>query len=91
MTGPQRSYLDTLAREAGEALPANLTKAQASEQIDRLQSATRRCSRRDEWAGPPLCCGRQLLRRRSVCDKFLPVRGFLNTVGSATVNSQPVV
>ncbi|ALS56911.1 DUF3072 domain-containing protein [Rathayibacter toxicus] len=48
MTGPQRSYLDTLAREAGEALPANLTKAQASEQIDRLQSAMRRCSRRDE-------------------------------------------
>jgi len=42
MTGPQRSYLDTLAREAGEELPADLSKAQASEQIDRLQNATGR-------------------------------------------------
>jgi len=42
MTGPQRSYLDTLAREAGEELPADLTKAQASEHIDRLQNATGR-------------------------------------------------
>ncbi|MDF2580233.1 MAG: hypothetical protein K0S49_1812 [Microbacterium sp.] len=42
MTGPQRSYLDTLAREAGEELPGNLTKAEASEQIDRLQDATGR-------------------------------------------------
>ncbi|SDS21966.1 Protein of unknown function [Nocardioides scoriae] len=38
MTGPQRSYLDNLARQAGEELPADLTKAQASEHIDRLQS-----------------------------------------------------
>ena len=37
MTGPQRSYLDTLAREAGEEIPADLTKAEASEHIDRLQ------------------------------------------------------
>ncbi|MEI5675159.1 MULTISPECIES: DUF3072 domain-containing protein [unclassified Nocardioides] len=42
MTGAQRSYLDTLAREAGETLPADLTKAQASEHIDRLQAATGR-------------------------------------------------
>ena len=42
MTGPQRSYLDTLAREAGEELPADLTKAEASENIDRLQEATGR-------------------------------------------------
>lgn len=42
MTGPQKSYLDTLAREAGEELPADLTKAQASEQIDRLQQSTGR-------------------------------------------------
>lgn len=42
MTAPQRSYLDTLAREAGEELPADLTKAQASEQIDRLQAKTGR-------------------------------------------------
>ncbi|MCW2868447.1 MAG: transposase [Marmoricola sp.] len=37
MTGPQRSYLDNLARQAGEELPADLNKAQASEHIDRLQ------------------------------------------------------
>jgi hypothetical protein len=42
MTGPQASYLQTLAREAGEEVPADLTKAQASELIDRLQQATGR-------------------------------------------------
>lgn len=42
MTAPQRSYLDTLAREAGEEIPADLTKAEASEQIDRLQNETGR-------------------------------------------------
>lgn len=42
MTEAQRSYLDTLARQAGEELPADLTKAQASEHIDRLQSQTGR-------------------------------------------------
>lgn len=42
MTGAQHSYLDTLAREAGENLPADLTKAEASEQIDRLQEASER-------------------------------------------------
>ncbi len=42
MTGPQRSYLDTLAREAGEELPADLTKAEASQHIDRLQGETGR-------------------------------------------------
>jgi hypothetical protein len=42
MTGAQRSYLDTLARQAGETLPADLTKAQASEHIERLQEATGR-------------------------------------------------
>jgi Protein of unknown function (DUF3072) len=42
MTGAQRSYLDTLAREAGETLPGDLTKAEASQHIDRLQSATGR-------------------------------------------------
>jgi hypothetical protein len=44
MTAAQASYLDTLAREAGEELPADLTKAQASIEIDRLQSATGRTS-----------------------------------------------
>jgi hypothetical protein len=42
MTGPQRSYLHTLAREANEDVPDDLTKAQASELIDRLQQATGR-------------------------------------------------
>lgn len=37
MTEAQRSYLDTLARQAGEELPADLTKAEASEHIDRLR------------------------------------------------------
>ena len=42
MTGPQHSYLQTLAREAGEELPEGLTKAQASELIERLQEVTGR-------------------------------------------------
>ena len=42
MTGAQRSYLDTLAREAGEQLSPDLTKAEASEHIERLQSKTGR-------------------------------------------------
>jgi hypothetical protein len=42
MTGAQRSYLDTLAREAGEELPADLTKAEASKHIDRLQGKSDR-------------------------------------------------
>lgn len=37
MTGPQRSYLDNLARQAGEELPTDLSKAEASEHIDRLR------------------------------------------------------
>lgn len=41
-TGPQLSYLQTLAREAGEELPPDLTKAEASKMIDRLQSASPR-------------------------------------------------
>jgi hypothetical protein len=42
MTGPQRSYLGTLAQEAGIEVPAHLTKAQASELIDELQQTTGR-------------------------------------------------
>lgn len=42
MTGPQSSYLQTLCQEAGERFDPNLTKAQASEKIDALQSATGR-------------------------------------------------
>ena len=42
MTGAQRSYLDTLARDAGETITADLTKAEASEHIERLQEASGR-------------------------------------------------
>ncbi|OBH56905.1 DUF3072 domain-containing protein [Mycobacterium sp. E2479] len=42
MTGPQRSYLNTLAQEAGRDIPENLTKAQASSLIDELQQLTGR-------------------------------------------------
>jgi DUF3072 family protein len=42
MTGPQESYLHTLAQEAGEEVPAGLTKAQASERIEALQEKTGR-------------------------------------------------
>jgi hypothetical protein len=42
MTGPQESYLHTLAREAGEEVPDDLSKAEASKEIDRLQDETGR-------------------------------------------------
>ena len=42
MTGPQRSYLQTLAQEAQEKVPDELTKAEASELIDTLQDRTGR-------------------------------------------------
>ncbi len=44
MTGPQGSYLQTLAREAGEGAPDDLTKAEASMKIDELQEKTGRGS-----------------------------------------------
>ena len=39
MTEAQKSYLDTLAKQAGEELPATMSKAEASQHIDRLRSA----------------------------------------------------
>lgn len=36
-TEPQKSYLDNLAKQAGEEINADLTKAEASQHIDRLQ------------------------------------------------------
>lgn len=42
MTGAQKSYLQTLAQEAGEELPAELSKADASKAIDELQERTGR-------------------------------------------------
>ena len=42
MTGPQRSYLHTLAQEAGSEVPGDITKAQASDLIEELQAQTGR-------------------------------------------------
>ncbi len=44
MTGPQKSYLHTLAQQAGEDPEAldDLTKAEASVKIDELQEKTGR-------------------------------------------------
>lgn len=42
MTGPQESYLQTLAREAGEEVPDDLDKAEASKKIDELKAKTDR-------------------------------------------------
>ena len=42
MTGPQQSYLQTLAREAGEEVPDDLDKAEASKKIDELKDKTGR-------------------------------------------------
>lgn len=42
MTGPQRSYLHTLAQEAGVEVPEDVTKAQASDLIEELQQKTGR-------------------------------------------------
>lgn len=42
MTGAQRSYMKTLADEAGEDVDENLTKAEASRRIDDLREKTGR-------------------------------------------------
>ena len=42
MTAAQESYLGTLAHEAGENVPGDLTKAQASELIDKLRGRSER-------------------------------------------------
>jgi hypothetical protein len=42
MTGPQESYLHTLAHDAHEEVPENLSKAEASELIDKLQDLSQR-------------------------------------------------
>jgi hypothetical protein len=41
-TGAQKSYLGTLAREAGEEVPEDISKAAASVKIDELQEETGR-------------------------------------------------
>ena len=42
MTGAQHSYLQTLCQEAGQEMPENLSKADASKLIDELQQKTGR-------------------------------------------------
>jgi len=44
MTNAQRSYLETLCREAGEQFDAALTKAEASKRIDELRERSPRLS-----------------------------------------------
>lgn len=41
-TAAQRSYLGTLAREAGESMPDELTKREAAKKIEELQERTGR-------------------------------------------------
>ncbi|WP_067970509.1 DUF3072 domain-containing protein [Nocardiopsis trehalosi] len=41
-TGPQLSYLATLARETGATVPEDLTKAEASRLIDELRERSPR-------------------------------------------------
>ena len=42
MTDAQRSYLETLCRETGEAFDETLTKAEASKRIDELRAQSPR-------------------------------------------------
>ena len=45
MTGAQESYVHTLARQAGEEVPEEMTKAEASEKIDELREKAGRAAR----------------------------------------------
>lgn len=45
MTGAQESYVHTLARQAGEAVEEDMTKAEASEKIDELREKTGKAKR----------------------------------------------
>jgi hypothetical protein len=42
MTDAQRSYLETLCRETGEAFDSSLSKAEASKRIDELRERSPR-------------------------------------------------
>jgi hypothetical protein len=44
MTAAQRSYLETLARDSGEAFDETLSKAEASKRIDELRERSPRVS-----------------------------------------------
>ena len=41
-TGPQKSYLETLAQESDQEVPEDLTKADASKMIEELQGQSPR-------------------------------------------------
>ena len=41
-TGPQKSYLETLARETQHDVPEDISKADASKMIDELQEQSER-------------------------------------------------
>ncbi len=45
MTGPQASYLATLAHDTGSELPDTMTKSEASKLIDELQAKSGRVGR----------------------------------------------
>jgi hypothetical protein len=45
MTSAQRSYLETLAQDAGEEFDETLTKAEASKRIDELRDRSPRLNR----------------------------------------------
>ncbi|MGA4993135.1 DUF3072 domain-containing protein [Nonomuraea bangladeshensis] len=53
MTGPQESYLRTLAREAGKEVPEGLSKADASRMIDELQQDSERLRASDAPSRDP--------------------------------------
>ena len=38
-TGAQKSYLETLSRQSDDEVPADLTKAEASQKIDELKNS----------------------------------------------------
>jgi len=44
MTAAQRSYLETLSRDAGETFNENLSKAEASKRIEELRNRSPRLS-----------------------------------------------
>jgi hypothetical protein len=47
MTAAQRSYLETLAQDTGEAVDDTMTKAEASKRIDELRDRSPRVSGTD--------------------------------------------
>src|SRR3954470_9715900 len=52
MTGAQESYVHTLAREAGEGVGDDLTKAEASQKIEDLQEKTGRGAAKAKGKAP---------------------------------------